>query len=155
MNLLPTVNDPDVPRKQGRRGHANGDLMTSRLVSLRHSLVRYHVFSAALAASLFVLSLAAVGCTEKTIPIGDLTKNSGAYDGKTVQIAGTVKSAAGALGYGVYQLDDGTGTIMVVTESGGAPAQGAKVGVRGVFHSAFTIGTDVVAVVVEKERRTR
>ena len=98
--------------------------------------------------------LVAAGCT-KTIPIGDLRANSGAYDGQTVQVMGTVKSAAGALGYGVYQLDDGTGTIMVVTESGGAPAQGGKVGVQGVFHSAFTIGTDVVAVIVEKERRTR
>ena len=66
-----------------------------------------------------------------------------------------MKSAAGALGYGVYQIDDGTGTMMVVTETGGAPAQGAKIGVLGVFHSAFTVGTDVVAVIVEKERRTR
>jgi hypothetical protein len=98
--------------------------------------------------------LLAAGCT-KTIPIGDLRANSAGYDGQTVQVKGTVKSAAGALGYGVYQLDDGTGTIMVVTQSGGAPAQGATIGVQGVFHSTFTIGTDVVAVIVEKERRTR
>ena len=129
--------------------------IASRMDSLRQSLVRYEIVRALLIVSIFAFSLVAVACTEKTIPIGDLRANSAAYDGKTVQIAGTVKSAAGALGYGVYQLDDGTGTMMVVTESGGAPAQGAKVGVRGVFHSAFTIGTDVVAVVVEKERRTR
>ena len=105
-------------------------------------------------AALAVFLLAA-GCNGKTIPIRDLLNNSAGYDGKTVQVAGTVKSAAGALGYGVYQVDDETGTIMVVTESGGAPAQGAKIGVQGTFHSAFTIGTDVVAVIVEKERRTR
>jgi len=103
------------------------------------------------ALSVFLLSL---GCNGSTIPIHDLLANTGGYDGKTVQVAGTVKSAAGALGYGVYQIDDGTGTIMVVTESGGAPAKGAKVGVQGIFHSAFTIGTDTVAVIVEKERRT-
>jgi hypothetical protein len=108
-----------------------------------------------LVVSIFMFGLIAAGCTEQTIPIRDLKANSGAYDGKTVQVAGTVKSAAGALGYGVYQVDDGTGTIMVVTESGGAPAQGAKIGVQGVFHSAYTIGTDVLAVIVEKERRTR
>jgi hypothetical protein len=106
------------------------------------------------AAALAVFLLAA-GCQGETIPIKDLLANSGGYDGKTVQVAGTVKSAAGALGYGVFQLDDGTGAIMIVTQSGGAPPQGAKIGVRGVFHSAFTIGTDVVACVVEKERRTR
>jgi hypothetical protein len=105
-------------------------------------------------AALAVFLLAA-GCNGKTIPIRDLLDNSAGYDGKTVQVAGTVKSAAGALGYGVYQVDDGTGAIMVVTESGGAPAQGAEIGVQGTFHSAFTIGTDVVAVIVEKERRTR
>jgi hypothetical protein len=104
-------------------------------------------------AALAVFLLAA-GCNSQTIPIHDLMANTAGYDGKTVQVAGTVKSAAGALGYGVYQLDDGTGTIMVVTESGGAPAQGAKIGVQGTFRSGFTIGTDVVAAIVEKERRT-
>jgi len=129
--------------------------IASRIDSVRQSLVGYHVFSALLAVSIFAFGVIAVGCTEKTTPIGDLKANSAGYDGKTVQIAGTVKSAAGALGYGVYQVDDGTGAIMVVTESGGAPAQGAKIGVQGVFHSAYTIGTDVLAVIVEKERRTR
>lgn len=106
------------------------------------------------AAALAVFLLAA-GCNGKTIPIRDLLANAAGYDGKTVQVAGTVKSAAGALGYGVYQVEDETGAVMVVTESGGAPAQGTKIGVQGTFHSAFTIGTDVVAVIVEKERRTR
>ena len=105
----------------------------------------------AAAAALFLL---AAGCA-KTIPIKDLLANAAGYDGKTVQVAGTVKSAAGALGYGVYQIDDGTGSVMIVTESGGAPAQGAKVGVQGTFRSAFTIGTDVVAVILEKDRRTQ
>ncbi|HEY6222076.1 MAG TPA: hypothetical protein VIX13_06020 [Candidatus Eisenbacteria bacterium] len=129
--------------------------IASRITDVRQSLVHYHVLSALLVLSIFAFGLVAVGCTDKTTPIRDLRANSAGYDGKTVQVAGTVKSAAGALGYGVYQVDDGTGTIMVVTESGGAPAQGSKIGVQGVFHSAYTIGTDVLAVIVEKERRTR
>jgi hypothetical protein len=126
-----------------------------RINSTLRSLLNHHVRFTVLACLLVAVALLAVGCNDKTIPIGDLRANSGGYEGKTVQVMGTVKSAAGALGYGVYQLDDGTGTVMVVTESGGAPAQGAKIGVQGVFHSAYTIGTDVVAVIVEKERRTR
>jgi len=102
-----------------------------------------------------VVFLLAAGCKGDTIPIRELLDNAQSYDDKTVQVAGTVKSAAGALGYGVYQVDDGTGKIMVVTESRGAPAQGAEIGVQGTFHTAFTIGTDVVAAIVEKERRTR
>ncbi len=126
-----------------------------RTSSTLRSLFRRNALFAVLLCSLVSVTLLAVGCTGNTIPIRDLAANSAGYDGKTVQVAGTVKSAAGALGYGVYQIDDGTGTMMVVTETGGAPAQGAKIGVLGVFHSAFTVGTDVVAVIVEKERRTR
>lgn len=122
-------------------------MMTTQTMKPRK---RFHLHLAAVA--VFLLT---AGCNGKTIPIGDLLANSAGYDGQTVQVAGTVKSAAGALGYGVYQIDDGTGTIMIVTESGGAPAKDTKVGVQGKFHSAFTIGTDVVAVIVEKERRTR
>ena len=121
---------------------------------MMRSAWHHHAHFTVFACVLVGISLLAVGCNDKTVPIGDLRANSGGYDGKIVQVAGTVKSAAGALGYGVYQLDDGTGTIMIVTESGGAPAQGAKVGVQGTFRSAFTIGTDVVACIQEKERRS-
>jgi len=98
------------------------------------------------------IALLIAGCNGKTIPIKDLLANTGGYNGQTVQISGTVKSSAGAFGYGVYEVDDGTGTIAVVTEKGGTPAQGAKIGVRGTFRSAFTIGTDVVAAVQESGR---
>lgn len=104
--------------------------------------------------ALALLLAAVAGCKGAT-PIHDLLSNAAGYDGKTVQVAGDVKNAAGVLGHGVYQVDDGTGTITVVTEKGGVPTQGSKVGVRGTFHSAFTVGTDVVAVIVERDRQTR
>ncbi len=103
----------------------------------------------------FALLLAAAAGCKGAIPIQELLSNASGCDGQTVQVAGEVKSAAGVLGHGVYQVDDGTGTITVVTEKGGVPVQGSKVGVRGTFHSAFTVGTDVVAVIVESERQTR
>ncbi len=101
-----------------------------------------------------VALLAVAGCKERTTPIGDLLAGTGNYEGQEVQVAGDVKGAAGAFGYGVYQLDDGTGTITVVTSEGGAPPEGSKVGVRGTFRSAFTIGTDAVAVIQESKRFT-
>jgi len=42
-----------------------------------------------------------------------------------------------------------------VAKTGGAPAQGTEVGVEGTFRQAFTIGTDVVAVIEESKRSTR
>ncbi len=94
------------------------------------------------------------GCKGAT-PIRELLNNAAAQDGKVVRIAGKVENSAGAFGYAVYRVDDGTGEINVVTKSGGAPAQGTEVGVEGTFRQAFTIGTDVVAVIEESKRSTR
>lgn len=90
-----------------------------------------------------------------TKPIKELLDDPGRFDGKTVRIAGEVTQAAGALGVGAYQVNDGTGTLTVVNETGsGAPRVGAKVAVEGTFRSAFTLGSTSLAVLVEKERKT-
>lgn len=88
-------------------------------------------------------------------PITELLDDPGRYDGETVRIAGEVTESVGALGVGVYQIDDGTGTLTVVTKAGsGTPRVGAKVGVEGEFRSAFTLGTRTVAVLIEEKRKS-
>jgi hypothetical protein len=87
-----------------------------------------------------------------TVPIQTLLDDPPRYDGKTVRIAGEVKGSMGALGYGAYRVSDGTGTLPVVSEGGGAPRDGTRIGVEGTFRSAFTLGTETVAVLVEKRR---
>ena len=103
------------------------------------------------------LAMAAVvllmGCPG-TKPIRELLDDPSRFDGKTVRIAGEVKEAAGALGYGAYKVDDGTGSITVVSQGGGAPRVGAKVGVEGTFRSAFTLGSRTVAVLMEQRRKS-
>jgi hypothetical protein len=108
--------------------------------------------SAAILAATLLVSIA--GCKGAT-PIRDLLNNAAAQDGKTVRIAGKVENSAGAFGYAVYRVNDGTGEINVVAKTGGAPAEGAEVGVEGTFRQAFTIGTDVVAVIEESKRSSR
>jgi hypothetical protein len=88
-------------------------------------------------------------------PIKELLDDPSQYDGKSVRIAGTVKEAAGVMGYGAYQVDDGTGTLTVVTQEGGAPRVGAKVGVEGTFRAAFTLGGRSLAVLSESKRKTQ
>lgn len=95
---------------------------------------------------------ALMACNTKTTSIKTLLADPGKYDGKVVRIAGTVGQSIGALGYGAYEVQDGTGTIPVVTQGGGAPSRGARVGVEGTFRAAYTLGTDSRAVVVEKRR---
>lgn len=104
-------------------------------------------------ATMVLLALAACPGTKS---IKQLLDDPGRYEGQTVRIAGEVTQALGALGYGGYQINDGTGTLAVVVQGGGGtPRVGAQVGVEGTFRSAFTIGTLSAAVVLEKQRKVR
>ena len=95
---------------------------------------------------------ALVACNTKTTSIKTLLADPGKYDGQTVRISGDVEQSIGALGFGAYEVKDATGTIPVVTQGGGAPARGARVGVEGTFRAAYTLGTSSRAVIVEKKR---
>jgi hypothetical protein len=104
--------------------------------------------------ALALLALAALaGCRGYgTTPVGRLLDDPTQFEGQVVRIAGTVGMSAGALGYGAYRVDDGTGTITVVSQGGGAPREGARVGVEGTFRSVYTLGTSSVAVILEQRR---
>ena len=103
-----------------------------------------------------VLAIAALGliagCQGGSMKISKLLDDPGQYDQKTVRVAGAVKESMGVMGYGAYQIDDGSGSIVVLTKENGAPRQGAKVGVEGEFRSAFTYGDKTAAVILEKTR---
>jgi hypothetical protein len=102
---------------------------------------------------LATVALCILSC-KGTTPIKTLLDDPGRFDGQTVRIAGEVQGSVGALGFGAYQVNDGTGTLSIVTEGGGAPRRGAKVGVEGTFRSAYTLGTQTTAVLVEQRRYT-
>ena len=104
------------------------------------------------------VSLAALlaGCRSdmQVSTIKTLLDDPSRFDRQTVRIAGNVTRSLGIMGYGAYEVDDGTGKIPVVTELNGAPRTGAHVGVEGEFRSAFTMGTTTAAAIVEKRRYT-
>ena len=94
------------------------------------------------------------GCAGVT-PIGELLDNPARYDGKTVRVEGEVKESAGGLGLGAYQVRDDTGTLTVVSEKGGPPRTGSKVGVKGRFEALITLGSRSLAVLREESRDSR
>ncbi|HWC72411.1 MAG TPA: hypothetical protein VG454_00640 [Gemmatimonadales bacterium] len=102
-----------------------------------------------------VVAIAFMACNTKTTTIKTLLSDPGKYDGKTVRIAGQVENSIGALGFGAYEVKDNTGTLPVVTQGGGAPSRGARVGVEGTFRAAYTLGTSSRAVIVEQKRVTQ
>jgi hypothetical protein len=94
------------------------------------------------------------GCAGVT-PIGELLNNPGKYDGKTVRVEGEVKESAGGLGLGAYQVRDDTGTLTVVSETGGPPRSGSNISVKGTFQALITLGSRSLAVLREESREAR
>ena len=91
--------------------------------------------------SLTVLSvLILTGCPERT-SIADIQANPSRYENKQVAIAGTVKDSYGVsipgtpIRGGAYKIDDGTGSIWVISEDT-VPTKGARIGVKGRVASA-------------------
>jgi hypothetical protein len=114
------------------------------------------LFRPFLFAALATVALALPACRDdvEVTPIQTLLDDPSRFDRQVVRVAGTVTKALGVLGYGAYQVDDGTGGIAVITKSGGAPREGAEIGVEGEFRSAYTIGTSTGAAIVEHGRYT-
>ncbi len=109
-----------------------------------------------LAAAALMLA-AFAGCKAEDMQVTSiktLLDDPSRFDKQTVRIAGNVTRSLGIMGYGAYEVDDGTGKLPVVTQENGAPRTGAQVGVEGEFRSAFTMGTSTAAALVEKRRYT-
>jgi hypothetical protein len=110
----------------------------------------------ALAATAVLAVMLLTGCKQgmQVTDIKTLLDDPSRFDKTTVRVMGDVTKSVGIMGYGAYQVTDPTGSIMIVTKENGAPRQGAHVGVEGEFRSAFTLGTETVAVIVESGRYT-
>jgi hypothetical protein len=114
-------------------------------------------------AGLLAISTLAVGlaaCRETTV--ARLLAEPERWRNRDVGLVGNVIQSASVLGRGAYKLDDGTGTIWVVS-SHGVPREGARVGVRGELKDIVDLGTLIPLprevgsglVLLEKEHRAR
>lgn len=102
---------------------------------------------------LIIGSLLLVACPTRT-SIERINRDPGRYYGKDVAISGRVTTSFGALGSGVYEVDDGTGRMWVFSQRYGVPSQGAKVGVTGRIEQGFSFGGRSFATILrETERR--
>lgn len=106
-------------------------------------------FARRIRASLLLgLVLVGMNACSRTIHIRDLLDKPQEYNGKTVQVEGTVTQSAGVLGTGAFEIDDGTGKIFVIAKGSGIPRQGAKTKAQGRFESVFSfLGRTMAAIV--------
>ena len=83
------------------------------------------------------LGLLGTGCTHMTV--NRLLAEPNRYANRDVTLSGDVVKSASVLGHGAYQLDDGTGTLWIVS-SHGVPRQGARVKVTGRVRDVVDLG---------------
>ncbi|PYX98095.1 MAG: hypothetical protein DMG71_01350 [Acidobacteria bacterium] len=92
------------------------------------------------------------GCPTRT-SVEKINRDPGRYAGKEVTIAGKVSGSFGALGSGIFQIDDGTGTMWVYSQSYGVPSNGAKVAVTGRIEQGFSFGGRSFATILRESQR--
>ena len=99
-------------------------------------------------------SLLLTACPQRET-ISKINADPARYRSKEVGVVGTVTDSYGVLGNGAYEVDDGTGTLWVVTRRG-VPARGARVGAKGRIYTGFSFGGRSLGTVMEEsDRRAR
>jgi hypothetical protein len=96
----------------------------------------------------------ATACPERQ-SISKINADPGRYRNKEVSVAGRVTDGYGLLNMGVYEIDDGTGRLMVVTRRG-VPSRGSTVGAKGRIYTGASYGGQSFGTVMEEtDRRAR
>ena len=115
----------------------------------------------ALIAFLGVTVLVAAACP-KRVSIADIEANPSRYNEKTVAVAGIVKNSYGVSipvireGGGIYKIDDGTGSIWVMSRDRGVPVRDTQIGVKGKVRTGVIYnGRNYGLVLMEDDRRIR
>jgi hypothetical protein len=99
------------------------------------------------------VSLFLTGCPTRT-SIERINRDPGRFAGRDVTIAGHVIESFGLLGTGVYEIDDGSGRMWVLSHGYGVPGNGAKVAVTGRLEQGVSFGGRTFATALrESERR--
>ncbi len=101
---------------------------------MRKSRYPRYALWAAILFSVLIVS----GCEQKSI--NEIKADPSRYANQEVSVVGTVVRSVSVLGKGAYEIDDGTGRLWVVSESG-VPREGAKVVVKGTIRDAYNVSS--------------
>ena len=113
-------------------------------------MTRASRLSAALLGALLI-----AGCAARGVRIAELKDQPTKYDNKSISITGTVTSSWGIplVPFQLYQVDDGSGEITVVSNSGRTPAKGTRVQVKGRINEFATFGGRSVGLHIQEQDR--
>jgi hypothetical protein len=96
--------------------------------------------------------VASLACSLIPVKIKEIKKSPDRFENRSVTIRGKVSSGTRLpfMTQAFYEVDDGSGSIMVITRKA-IPPDGDTVFVRGKVESAFKIGGQTYGTVVKEE----
>jgi hypothetical protein len=102
---------------------------------------------------LLTLALAVSALTScASTNVSRLLSNPEKYQNRTVRVYGRVDNSYGVpFAGGVYQVDDGTGKIYVLSARGKTPSKGAQVNVAGTLTSGITVGGKSYGTIIREQ----
>jgi hypothetical protein len=96
------------------------------------------------------------GCAARGVRIAELKDQPDKYDDKTVSVTGVVTNSWGVpfLPFQLYNVDDGTGEIAVLSRSGrSTPSRGARVQVKGKVGEVGVFGGRSIGLHIQEDDR--
>jgi len=97
-------------------------------------------------------SLLLAGCPPRE-SIARITQDPARFANREISIAGRVTNSFGAMGSGVFEIDDGTGRMWVFSERYGVPARDLQLAVTGRIEQGFSFGGRNFAVILRETQR--
>jgi hypothetical protein len=99
-------------------------------------------------------SIIVAGCASG-VRISELKSQPDKYRDKTVSVTGVVSNSVGVsfVPFQMYNVDDGTGAITVVSRSGRSPSNGARVEVKGKVNEVAVFGGRSIGLHINEDDR--
>jgi hypothetical protein len=102
--------------------------------------------------AILALTLSACSLATRRPSVAELKYNPGRYQHHTVSIDGVVTSSWGVplVPFKLYKVDDGTGEVTVISQSGRVPTRGAHVRVKGRVNDVATFGGQAIGLHIQQ-----
>ena len=99
--------------------------------------------------------LVAAGCGARGVRVAELKDQPTKYATKSVSVTGVVTSSWGIplMPFQLYNVDDGSGEITVLSRSGRTPARGTRVEVKGKVNELAVFGGRSIGLHLQEENR--
>ena len=107
-----------------------------------------------LSVAIFAMFLIA-GCAARGVRIAELKDQPTKYNDRSVSVTGVVTNSWGIplVPFQLYSVDDGSGEITVLSQSGRTPAKGTRVEVKGKVNEVAVFGGRSVGLHIREESR--